>query len=940
MAPPTFVFGAGAAYFFRGTALPSLQEQLEDAEVETARAQHELAEALAQMRLLGEQRDTARQAEGVARSALKQVRAAWTNSHSYTSMADTEHTQESLDEKQTRIDELENEVAGLKKKQEQDTATIEAYQNEVTRSENNVKDRDSQLRAQREKLAATERQHADDRDEFEHIISDLKEQLTQSHTTTESLRRDVEHHKAAADHNLSIFNRAFADNQNIKDARDAAIQAKDELEAQKLDVELRYESLFQQWQEDQAVVEEHANCEAQIEAFETRHENMEADYERQNMAAADTDRTLVVKDARIAELEQQLQREKQRNMDDADAANAANIAAATSPEHDAPPMLSAHSRSLSDELLGDYDGYDYIDHIVDDQHEDLSLSAITENSTAPVTPASPDLAIHMSDSVGVEPKDAHVPRLTLSVSEVGSVTSIEAVAPEFSISISEIGNVAPEDAVAPKLSISVDETGSVAPTDAVAPELTISVNEIGSVAPVDAIAPRLTLSVNEVGSFAPKDAVAPTLSVSVNETGSVAPQDAVAPTLSVSVNETGSVVPQDAIAPRLTLSMNEVGSVTPIDAVIPELSIGVNEVGSFAPKDAVAPTLSVSVNEVGSVAPQNAVAPELSISVNEAGSITPEEIPAPKLAFIVNEVGSVTPQDPRVPSLALSVSDAIFDFPPVAPAAPVVTPTVTTSTQTQAVQLTSGVVDSVSIAVAPTSPALNMATGSIMVTHEEAPHEALPASNTTTPVMVTHEEVPFEAPSPRHMTTPIMVTHDEAPVEALPPPRTTTPIMVTHEEAPLQPLPPLQMTTPIMVTHNEAPMEAQTLKASITSNGKQITASPASSAAPTGQVSKLTKSSFFQVFHTLMTAVLAFFSLYFYTELEAWRTANGVGFHGNGGQYNSRSGAYGNGRLLFGYIPVAMDEGNSKWSEFVARMGSVAITSLEAWAGIQNIPSY
>jgi hypothetical protein len=685
MAPPCFVFGAGVDYSFRGTGPPTLQEQQEDAEVDAARLQNELAAALAQIRRLGDQRDTARQAEGVARKALKQVRAAWTTPHPPASMADTnEKLAEKIAEKQTRIDELENEVAGLKRKQEHDTATIESYQNDVARSENNVRDSHSQLRTQIDKRAAAERQHAEERKQFERELEHYQEQLTQSHITAENLRREVNDHKAAADHNLSIFNIANAERQDIQAACDAALQAKDELEAQKLDAELRFNSLFEQWQEEQAEREEHGNCVAELEAYEVQQKNMEADYERQNNARADVDRALVVKDARIAELEQQLQRERQHNMNEADAATAANIAAATSHEHDAPPFLSTHSRALSDELL-DYDEYDYmnIDHAV--QHVDLAWSVITANSTAPLEPVRPELRIHMNGSVSVSPRDVPAP----------------------------------------------------------------------------------VLSLNKV---------------------------------------------------------EEIGSVTPQDVPVPELSIA-------------------AVKAIGSVAPEDVPGPKLSFNnVKVIGSVAPEDVPIPKLLFkYVKEIGSVSP------------------------AAPVVTPYVATSTQTQATQLTSGMVDSASIAVTPITPALNITTG---------------------------------------------------------------PIKVTHQEAPLEVLPPLHMTTPVMVTHDEAPFKAQPSKGSTTSP-----------APPAVQPTRSTKFGALQLLHLVLTVLLTMLSLYLYSELEAWRTANGVGFHGNGGQY-SRRGAYGNGRYLFGYIPIAMDVGNSPWSEFVARMGSVAITSFEAWAGIQNIPSY
>jgi uncharacterized membrane protein len=767
--PPAYVFGAGANYAFGGTDPPSLQEQLRHLQVEKAGLENELEAALYQKRRLGGQRDTAVKEAAVARSALKQACATWAIPPPDTNMADT-------DEKQTRINELENEVAGLKRKQEQDTATIEGYQNEVARSENSITELNSQLRAERENLKAKDRAYARERDGFGDIIAKCEEQIKQHEATAENLRRDVDFHKADAAHNLSIFNRAMADTQNVKDALDAALQAKDALEEQKVNVEDKHASLLEQWHEAQAQLEEHAECEAQLADYELRHESMLADYERQNNATAGTDRTLVVKDLRIAELEQQLQREKQRNMNDADAADEANIAAATSPLHEAPPAHSVFSDSLEDELNGDYNDYDYVDY----EHVELALSNVTETSTAPLEPASPTLDFYSNASVSVTP---------------------------------------------------------VAP-------------------------------------------VRPELAIYMHESVSISPKDAIAPTLTRSVNEVGSVTPVEPVRPGLAFYMNESVSVAPIKPVRPDLAIHVNESVSTSPKDAVAPTLTLSIREVGSVAAKEAVFPTLTFSDNT----------------------TILDRSPVAP---------------VAPVVPVVTPMATTSTQTQAPQLTYRVVDSASVAVAPVAPALNMSTSQVTLLHEDVPVEALPA--------------------PAMATTPIVVTYEEAPLEASPAPSlATTPVMVTHEEIPLEAIPALDTTTPIMVTRDEPQIEAQ-LPKSTKINGTAFPATP---------VIQVARPTWFASLRSLLHALLPFItialtllSLYLYSELDAWRTANGVGFYGNGGQYR-RGDAYGNGIYLFGFIPLTKDEGGSIVSELVARMTSVAITRFEAWAGVQHTPSY
>ncbi|KAF2030914.1 hypothetical protein EK21DRAFT_64260 [Setomelanomma holmii] len=152
---------------------------------------------------------------------------------------------------------------------------------------------------------------------------------------------------------------------------------------------------------------------------------------------------------------------------------------------------------------------------------------------------------------------------------------------------------------------------------------------------------------------------------------------------------------------------------------------------------------------------------------------------------------------------------------------------------------------------------------------------------------------------------------------------------------------------PVLVTHEESPFEARPSKTPTANTGAQTTevapkpVEPAAQpTAPVVLVTKPNKLSLLQSILPLIATVLAFLCLMLYTEVQAWRTANGVGFgYGNGGRY-SRSGAYGNGRYLFGFIPIAMDVGNSWWSELFAKYASVGITAFEDWAGISYEPLY
>lgn len=83
-----------------------------------------------------------------------------------------------------------------------------------------------------------------------------------------------------------------------------------------------------------------------------------------------------------------------------------------------------------------------------------------------------------------------------------------------------------------------------------------------------------------------------------------------------------------------------------------------------------------------------------------------------------------------------------------------------------------------------------------------------------------------------------------------------------------------------------------------------------------------------------MSLVFALLSFVLYVQLHHARNANGSSYrHGH-------NGAFGNGRYLFGFIPVAFDIGETWLSETICRQTAVAISQFESWAGATPIPYY
>jgi hypothetical protein len=428
MSNDRFLFGGSSlpANFTFGTK--SVQQQLEDSEVRAAQLELELERALEQNRLLGKERDTAKE---LARSSFNKLRAPSAPSLQQETMADSSSTFD-------KLQDLQHANEDLRKQRDSDTLTIEHFQEELQQSNLVVKEKESQIAKADEKLTAAQRQFEATKHDYERTIEQLNGQLEQLHTANEKLEHDVEDHKDNASHNESILSRAYAEQQNIREAYNALTRAKDDAEAQMLDLQLRYDSLFTQWQEDQEKIEELESREEQLAQYEADHLNMEADLARLHDTIAGHDRTIIVKDERIAHLEAQYQKERQRNLNAADAAADATVAAATSRDEEAPPSLSGLGDSLADELSDDYNEYDDTEFYSNERSEIFEVADIT-----PIESAVQPLSIGMNENASVSPVDVPPQSLTIAVTESTSISPVEVVAPNLTLSINETGSVTP-----------------------------------------------------------------------------------------------------------------------------------------------------------------------------------------------------------------------------------------------------------------------------------------------------------------------------------------------------------------------------------------------------------------------------------------------------------------------------------------------------------------
>ncbi|EAT77753.2 hypothetical protein SNOG_14901 [Parastagonospora nodorum SN15] len=532
------IFTKTTDFAFTGGALPnnlafkgSAQQQVEDAEVRGAQLELQLETALGQNRLLSAELV---KAKDLARSAFRQLRTSGAPSlQQEKNMADNSSTFD-------KLQELEQKVEDLQKKDAEASKVIEQYEGDLIRKAGAIKERSSELSKAQEELKKA-RQHLEDtKKAHEGDLERLNGDYEKLAKANEKLQRDVDDHKANATHNESILARAYADQENIRAAYNALTRTKDDAEAQTLDLQMRYDSLYEQWQEDRSKIDD---LESRVELAVTLQEsveNLKADLAYRDEQIRQYPHMLLVKDERIASLELQYQKERERNMHAADAAAKATLAAATSHNNEAPPALGDLGTSLADEL-SDWNEDDFNDH-ESDTHEvpENELSPVSVIETAPIAPPGQRLSIDQTESVSVVPVAVPSQRLSLGAFKTTSTSPIDVPAQHLSIGASEeyfsrlstsaseeYFSVSPVEVPTQRLSIGAFETTGTSPIEVPTQRLSTDASEYFSMSPIDIVAPPHTLgAVDEINNISPIEVVeasAPTLTLSINEAASVTP---------------------------------------------------------------------------------------------------------------------------------------------------------------------------------------------------------------------------------------------------------------------------------------------------------------------------------------------------------------------------------------------------------------------------------
>lgn len=377
--------------------------------------------ALEQVRIA--QRNTAKhmKAEGVARDALNAALAgaATTPSSDTTKMEDQEK----------KYNELLGQYGHLEKQYSDTLGKLDGYdhlEKSYTEALGELKKQGKTIKELQDALTTVNT----DKSELKRRLTDadvekdgLAQEIKDLQQRTDELKDEVSYQKRLVETTDRTLNHAYADHDSTKQNRDEIILAKDKLEAENLDWKLQFESLQEQWQEDQVKLEKVEEYQADLEKLERESRNLAEELEELQALHNGHERTVIVKDERIAHLENQVQKERQRNLD---AAHAYAADAVTSPVDEEAPPFSTLSDSLETELdaLSD-DEYEQIEH-VEHETEHLEICDTIEMANiAPVEPARPAFAIDVREAASTQPVSAPVPGLTIAVNEAGSVTPVE-----------------------------------------------------------------------------------------------------------------------------------------------------------------------------------------------------------------------------------------------------------------------------------------------------------------------------------------------------------------------------------------------------------------------------------------------------------------------------------------------------------------------------------
>lgn len=508
--PPMFGAGSDHKFNFDGDALlakaakPSTEEVLQKKLAEEAATNRALRWELEQA---GVNVDNARAAETKARDVFKALRS------DYKALAACLVNEQ---KQKAKMAAQRDEAAA-------DYDHIQQLQEENDRLAETIAD----LRRKLDRSLNATRDVEKSRDDVDKDLQASKSELETLRGTIDRLKSDLEHEKAAAVDREAFLSKAYADRTEAENQLGFAARARDTLELEVKEVKLQFEDVHNQWLIAQQTIDDLQDQVHAIEDIDTTNQLLQGDIERLQDLITDHERTLLVKDERISHLEAQFQRERQRNLAEADAA-AQKAATPGSPIDEPPNPIASVADSLADELDAASDDFEEM------EYDEREVSQITEiMNIPPIEKAKPEV-------------------------------------PQLSISIAEATKTTPVVAKAPHLSMHMGASTSTHPVHPEPPQLSINMIEAAATTPVVARVPHLTMRTQDIFSIAPMAPEAPQLSTRVHSAAQTTPVVSRLPPLSLGAHTATLTTPKAPAAPRLTMAIQKAASTHPVAATTPQ----------------------------------------------------------------------------------------------------------------------------------------------------------------------------------------------------------------------------------------------------------------------------------------------------------------------------------------------------------------------------------
>ncbi|KAF1973924.1 hypothetical protein BU23DRAFT_126832 [Bimuria novae-zelandiae CBS 107.79] len=268
-------------------------------------------------------------------------------------------------------------------------------------------DKVDDLAAKTEEASALERA----RDALTQKLKDQGDKLQQQ----KSVNIDIRTH----------LDNAYADLNDKGDELRTLHKEKDDKEAELFAAQLQLRDAHEHFQQSQKRIEELELQKAAIEAIETDNATLQAEVDHMQETLSEAERTVLVKDARIAQLEISLQKALQaeaRAIAQAhDAQNAVDpVVAETSPS----PALAA-GKSLEDELdeLEDTSSFGSIGSQSNDDYD--TLAAATTTASTQTEAQEPSLSTTTSTAAHIAPDEPQQPSLDTTISTAADTSPVE-----------------------------------------------------------------------------------------------------------------------------------------------------------------------------------------------------------------------------------------------------------------------------------------------------------------------------------------------------------------------------------------------------------------------------------------------------------------------------------------------------------------------------------